>query len=106
MDRYFVYSRMTGGNKELVYHSACFIGGHILPLTKNYNDLATLLKKGDNWVYTDEVGLTELQNSTLKVQILRGFEKFHVSMLNVHFINPARRWAAVQKVYLVKILDN
>lgn len=54
-------------------------------------------------VYTDADGLGELFAAGLRVEVLRTFDHFHVTMLTGTFLNPATRDRAVEPRHLVRV---
>ena len=98
-----IYTRMNGTNQALFGHSFCFNANCIVKGAKTYEDLLSVLEKGDNWLYTDEVGLAELNEKGYHPEVVKEMPKFHISILSARFANPTTRLATLQKVYLVKL---
>jgi len=66
-------------------------------LHRQLNDL------GSVYLYVNETGRRQLEDMTdLSVEVVLLKEAFHVSRLNIRFINPSTREAALQPHYLVK----
>ena len=62
-----------------------------------------LPQKESCWIYTDQKGVESVQKAGRRTEILRTYEKFHVTGLTLPFLNPETRLSQTQKVFLVRV---
>ncbi|TAE09163.1 MAG: glycosyltransferase family 39 protein [Bacteroidetes bacterium] len=104
--RLFAYQ---AGGDSFYHQSADFYSAS--HLAGSFNEPKILLEKaraGKIWAYTNKEGLASLEafvkaNPTLRLKVLRSFPRFHISTLNIEFINPATRYTQTQETYLVEL---
>lgn len=68
-------------------------------------DIQKFARKFENkcWVYTDSVGLNKLKQQKVKIKIIKKRPQFHISELNIQFLNPKTRHQETKDVYLLQI---
>ncbi|MCS7019493.1 MAG: glycosyltransferase family 39 protein [Cytophagales bacterium] len=103
VERLWVLSRLTDNNQELFTHSLDFKVQRTVPSLQSASDLMQHLAQGTCYVYTDTIGMRELQALPAKVRTLQRFEKYHISMLTPEFLNPRTRQSVLQQVFLVEV---
>ena len=67
-----------------------------------FEDNILNLKKG-NLVVIDEANLNKLKQSDISYRIIKTFEDFHVTKLNLVFLNSETRKQSVNKNYFIQI---
>ncbi|TAF68047.1 MAG: hypothetical protein EAZ55_00865 [Cytophagales bacterium] len=103
-ERFYVLVRVTGDDRDIFLHSLDFYSQRINPQLASAEELLKKDKKQTHWVYTDAVGYTEIkQLPAVQVEVLQQFDKYHVAVLTLPFLNPAMRPSQVQKVFLLKV---
>jgi 4-amino-4-deoxy-L-arabinose transferase-like glycosyltransferase len=80
-------------------HSFYFYAKHFVPVTSNVAEL-----KEGLLVLTKEEGKLKLDSLSIPYKIIFTGEDFHVSMLNLKFVNPATRNTQVQAYYILQVL--
>ncbi len=100
LDRFFVLHRLSGDGKDIFVHTIDFYSERITPLYEDVGSLTERIGNQKGWVYLDAQGLAELQPLG-KVEIIKKFDKFHVTQLNGQFLDPTTRLQATNSVYLV-----
>lgn len=103
VNRLWVLSRLTDNHQELFMHSLDFKVQHVVPKLKSAEEVIAQLNGGSCYVYTDTLGVQELQQLPVKVRLLQRFEKYHVSMLTPEFLNPQTRHTVTQRVFLAEV---
>jgi 4-amino-4-deoxy-L-arabinose transferase-like glycosyltransferase len=103
--RFFALHRETGDGKDIFVHTIDFYTERITPLHERARELAEAIGNEPAWVYLDATGLAELRQFG-KVEVLRSYDKFHVTQLNGTFLDPATRLQATTKVYLVAFVPD
>jgi hypothetical protein len=56
------------------------------------------------WIYTNEEGKKNLEESGLIIEQSISFDHFHISKLKIKFLNPKTRDKTIEKVYLIRIV--
>jgi hypothetical protein len=105
-DRFAVLHRISGDGRDIFIHTVDFYSQRIQPFFYETEDFIRTIKAGEQWVvYTDEMGLEELKAKG-RVEILRTFDKYHVTQLTPTFLNPQSRTQATNKVYLLRFINS
>jgi 4-amino-4-deoxy-L-arabinose transferase-like glycosyltransferase len=68
-------------------------------------DLAKCLTRKNEWIFTDDEGLKEIEQSTVKIELVQSFKHRSLSKLTPGFINPATRAERLTNMHLVKIIE-
>jgi 4-amino-4-deoxy-L-arabinose transferase-like glycosyltransferase len=76
--------------------------GHFL---YDSDDLADCLTRKNDWIFTNDEGLREIEQSTARIELIRSFKHRSLSKLTPGFINPATRTQRLTNMYLVKIIE-
>ncbi len=76
--------------------------GHFL---YDSEDLAKCLTRKNDWIFTDDEGLQEIEKSTAKVELVQSFKHRSLSKLTPGFINPATRAQRLSNMHIVKIIE-
>ena len=87
-------------HRELFFYAK--YPGHFLYNTK---DLARCLTKKDDWIFTNDEGLKEIEQSTAKIDVVQSFKHRSLSKLTPGFINPATRAQRLTNMHLIKIIE-
>ncbi len=101
--RLWALSRLTENHQELFMHSLDFKVEHVVPKLKSAEEVIAQLNGGSCYIYTDTLGMRELQQLPVKVRPLQTFEKYHVSMLTPEFLNPQTRHTVTQRIFLAEV---
>lgn len=75
--------------------------GHFL---YNSADLKKCLANENNWIYTNDEGLKEIQNSKVQIEIAKSFKHRSMSKLTGNFINPVTRDKSLKNMHLINII--
>lgn len=67
-------------------------------------DLRNCLKRKNDWIFTNDEGLKEIQQSTAEIIRVKSFKHRSLSKLTGGFINPATRGQRLTNMHLVKII--
>lgn len=72
---------------------------------REVKDVQKFAKRFQNkcWVYTNLEGLKKLQKVQAKIKILKKYQQFHISTLNIEFINPKTRNKETNDVFFLKV---
>jgi hypothetical protein len=102
-----LYALQVGGD-SFYHQSADFYSAtHLAGIFQDTKTVTEQAKKGTYWLYTNQEGLTALQNLSkqgdLKMKLLKTFPRYHISTLSIEFINPATRATQVQNTHLIQI---
>jgi 4-amino-4-deoxy-L-arabinose transferase-like glycosyltransferase len=100
LQRFYLYDANPPENFYLFHDALDFYTRRITPILRTPNDLPP---KGDCWLYTDQKGLEDISATGRKTEVLKTYDKFHVTGLTLPFLNPATRLTQTQKVFLVKV---
>jgi 4-amino-4-deoxy-L-arabinose transferase-like glycosyltransferase len=103
VNRLWALSRLTDNNRELFMHSLDFKVQHVVPMLKSAEEVIPQLEGGSCYIYTDTLGMQELEQLPVKVRSLQSFEKYHISMLTPEFLNPQTRHTVTQRVFLAEV---
>jgi hypothetical protein len=76
--------------------------GHFL---YDSEDLEICLKRKNDWIFTDDEGLKEIEQSTAKIKLIQSFKHRSLSKLTPGFINPATRAQRLKNMHLIKIIE-
>ncbi|GAB1374852.1 hypothetical protein MASR1M46_17390 [Bacteroidales bacterium] len=76
--------------------------GHFL---YDSEDLEICLKRKNDWIFTDDEGLKEIEQSTAKIKLIQSFKHRCLSKLTPGFINPATRAQRLKNMHLIKIIE-
>lgn len=71
----------------------------------NSEDLKKCLARKNDWIFTNDEGLKEIEQSTAKVELIQSFKHRSLSKLTPGFINPATREQRLSNMHLVKIIE-
>ena len=99
-DRFFALHRISGDGRDIFIHSVDFYSGQIQAFFYETETLVSKIGKEKAWIYLDAQGLGEIEKYG-QVNILKSFDKYHVTQLTPIFLNPATRLQATNKVYLI-----
>ena len=69
----------------------------------NSNDLYNCLSRKGDWIFTNNEGLNEIQQTTARVKVIQIFKHRSLSKLTGGFINPKTREEKLSDMYLIKI---
>lgn len=100
------YAQAAGIDKNQLYvykvhmHSLDFYSQRIVPMLNSLDDLEA---RRIYWVFTNEEGLREAQQSRFRWRLVRTFDHFHISTLTLPFLNPRTRAGVVEHRYLLEI---
>jgi 4-amino-4-deoxy-L-arabinose transferase-like glycosyltransferase len=101
LDRFFMLHRLSGDGKDIFPNTVDFYSGDERPLHTHPDSLLAALGGQPAWLYLDEQGLAEMKQRG-QINIMRGFDKWHVTQLTPAFLNPATRLQATNRVYLIE----
>ncbi|NCB09362.1 MAG: hypothetical protein EOM73_14505 [Bacteroidia bacterium] len=76
--------------------------GHFL---YDSDDLAECLTRKNDWIFTNDEGLREIEQSAARIELIQSFKHRSLSKLTPGFINPATRTQRLTNMYLVKIIE-
>ena len=76
--------------------------GHFL---YDSEDLEICLKRKNDWIFTDDEGLKEIEQSTAKIKLIQSFKHRSLSKLTPGFINPATRAQRLKNMHPIKIIE-
>lgn len=99
--RFFVLQSGDGNDTDTFIHSLDFYSQRINPVFDEVNTLVNTIGSGSAWVYISEERSAELKKFG-SVEIVLSFEKYHVTMLTLSFLNPKTRPETLTKTQLVK----
>ena len=68
-------------------------------------DLSECLTRKNDWIFTNDEGLKEIEQSTAKTELIQSFKHRSLSKLTPGFINPATREQRLTNMHLVKIIE-
>lgn len=88
-------------HRELFFYAKT--PGHFL---YNSEDLAKCLTRKNDWIFTDDKGLKEIEQSTAKIKLVQSFKHRSLSKLTPGFINPATREQKLSNMHLIKIIQS
>lgn len=84
-------------------HSLDFNLGKIAKVYKDPGEVIRAAAAGTIWLYCDQDTKNFLEKQGIMIQEEVLFEHFHVTKLNLPFLNPDKRKKQLKKVYLLKI---
>lgn len=83
-----------------------FYSGMILTRSEDLESFDSILTNNNiNYVFTGSNGLEELNRTGLQFETIKSYEDYHISQLNLTFLNPKTRAKVLHTSYLLK-LDN
>ncbi|TAF94415.1 MAG: hypothetical protein EAZ32_14645 [Cytophagia bacterium] len=100
LGRFYVYDANPPENFYLFHDALEFYTRRVAPVVRTP---AELPQTGTYWIYTDQKGLDSIQQKARQTEVLRAYQKFHVTGLTLPFLNPATRLNETQAVFLVKV---
>ncbi|MEE9438036.1 MAG: glycosyltransferase family 39 protein [Saprospiraceae bacterium] len=80
-------------------HAIDFQGGKTFSFKSSISELTF----NDKYLYTDDIGLLELENGNISYKIIQAYEDFAVTRLNIKFLNPKSRKENIRNRYLIEI---
>lgn len=75
----------------------------IVPVLNDPSDIKTFLPDSDILVYTDEKGLSDLQQQNIVILSDSVLDHYHVSTLSSRFLLPGKRTSALKRVHLLRV---
>ncbi len=101
IDDVFLYIVNNDAASILFPDAIDFYSNRTTPILKTP---AELKNKPRCRLYTDERGIENLNENKIKYEVLREFDKFHVTGITLPFLNPKTRLKETNRVFLVRIL--
>ncbi|MCU0445074.1 MAG: glycosyltransferase family 39 protein [Microscillaceae bacterium] len=83
---------------SLDFYSQKTLAGEI----KDEKELLDIAKSGKCWLYADSQGLKAVENLNQNTKILKKAFRFHISQLNITFLNPNTRASELKDMYLLE----
>lgn len=105
LDDFYMLDTNPRGDYFLFPHALDFYTARNTPiLTSAQEVLQAKSSKDTLWLYTDQKGKALVGDSLqLHVENVRQYNKYHVTMLTLPFLNPALRPTRTREVYLLKV---
>ncbi len=103
LDRFYILADPQ--DYFLFPHALDFYSAHNTPVVMTFDEIEFVKEKsGSTYFYTDVKGLAMLKKqSQYKVSILKSFQKYHVTMLTLPFLNPELRDTRTREVFLLQV---
>ncbi|WP_051296180.1 ArnT family glycosyltransferase [Eisenibacter elegans] len=106
-DRLFVFRRVFGDDRDIELHSLDFYSTQVIPDLPDTVAIRAQLKQGNCWLYADIEAKKEVEAMpNVSVEVLKQYDKFHISTLTLPFLNPAMREGEIDKVFLLLLKQN
>ncbi len=67
------------------------------------DDLKKFLPNPGAWIYTDEVGYTEMKKMGIEMEVLQSYKHKTLTKQSLKFLNPKTREAHFDKMYVLKL---
>ncbi|MDD4107235.1 MAG: glycosyltransferase family 39 protein [Prolixibacteraceae bacterium] len=71
----------------------------------NSDDLKECLSHKGTWIYTNDEGLTEIQNLESGIEIIKSFKHRSLSKFTLKFFNPATREQTLKNMHLIRVFS-
>lgn len=82
-----------------ISHGLDFYSGSVAPLI----GIDTITERSNILVYTNERGMNEIRDLGVGHELVKEFDRFHVTELTMEFLNPNTRSNTLEKRYLIKV---
>jgi 4-amino-4-deoxy-L-arabinose transferase-like glycosyltransferase len=76
--------------------------GHFL---YDSEDLAKCLTRKNDWIFTNDEGLKEIEQTTAQIKLVQSYKHRSLSKFTLGFINPATRANRLTNMHLIKIIE-
>jgi 4-amino-4-deoxy-L-arabinose transferase-like glycosyltransferase len=99
VDRLYAYP----AGESMYFASADFYSErHLAGVIEHPEQLLKIAQKSKIWLYASEKAYKEMKALKVPIKVLKTFDRFHISTLNIKFLNPQRRPSELNKMYLVE----
>ncbi|TDB67028.1 ArnT family glycosyltransferase [Arundinibacter roseus] len=92
------------GDYFLFPHALDFYTARNTPIFTDTQEISEVKSTKDSvWVYTDQKGLTALKTTPYRIETIKTYQKYHVTLLTLPFLNPELRNTRTREVFLLKV---